>query len=62
MAWACCDGAVAWSMDGLGLLDLLVQLGSFDLGQHLPFLDAVADIDVALADVAAGARQHRRLR
>ena len=47
---------------GSGLLDLLLEFGGLDLGQHLAGVHAVADIHIALADVAAGAREHRRFR
>ena len=40
---------------GARLAQLLIQLGRVDLGQGLPRRDAVADVDVALTDVAAGA-------
>ena len=44
-----------------GLAELLVQLGRVNLGQDLARRHAIADVDVALADVAAGAGVNRRL-
>ena len=44
---------------GVGLQDLLIEFRGFDFGHHLSGLHAVADIDVALADVAGGAGQDR---
>jgi hypothetical protein len=38
------------------LRDLVLDLGSGDFGQELPGLDVIADIDIALGDIAAGAR------
>ena len=43
---------------GVGLQDLLIEFRGFDFGHHLPGLHAVADIDVAFADVAGGAGQN----
>jgi hypothetical protein len=56
------DRAVGLVHRRLGLSNLLVQFGSFDLGQNLPLFHPVADIGVAPLDVAAGARQDRRFR
>ena len=42
---------------GVGLQDLLIEFRGFDFGHHLAGLHAVADIDVAFADVAGGAGQ-----
>ena len=47
---------------GLGLRDLMIELGRRDLGQKLACLDAVADIDIALVDIAAGPREDVRRR
>ena len=47
---------------GLRLHDLVIELRSRDLRQQLPFPDAVADIDVALVDVAARASKDVRRR
>ena len=44
---------------GIGLQDLLIEFRGFDFGHHLAGLHAVADIDVAFADVAGGTRQDR---
>jgi hypothetical protein len=46
---------------GDGLRQLLVELGRLDLGQQLALLDAAADVLGPAAQVAAGARRHRRL-
>ena len=46
---------------GAGLPQLLVQLGRLDLGEELPLLDARADVDVQLLEVAAGPRVDRRV-
>ena len=40
----------------------MIELHRVDLGQKLALLDTVADVHVALADIAAGARQNRRFR
>ena len=45
---------------GVCLQDLLIEFRRFDLGHHLAGLHAIADIDVAFADVAGGAGQHGR--
>ena len=42
----------------LRLCDLMIELRCYDFGQQLPCLHVVADIDLALVDVAAGARKH----
>ena len=42
---------------GLRLRDLVIELWRGDLGQKLPCLDAIADIDIALVDIAAGPRK-----
>src|SRR6202043_2425250 len=44
----------------LGLRDLVVELGSGDVRQQRASLDPIADIDIALFDVAAGARENIR--
>ncbi len=40
----------------------MIELHRVDLGQDLALFDAVADVCVALADIAARARQNRRFR
>jgi hypothetical protein len=45
---------------GLRLLDLMVELWSGDLGEKLALLDVVADVDIALVDIAAGAGEDVR--
>ena len=43
---------------GVGLQNLLIEFRGFDFGDHLTGLHAIADIDVAFADVAGGAGQN----
>ena len=38
---------LAWSMAGLRLENLLIELGGFDFGQHLARFDVVADIQLS---------------
>ena len=40
----------------------LIELHRVDLGQDLAFFDTVADVYIAIDDIAAGTRQYRRLR
>src|SRR5215510_9321866 len=42
------------------LADLLIDLGSVDLGKHLAGRHAVADVDEAPLEIAVGSRQYRR--
>ncbi len=46
---------------GLGLQELLIDLGDVDLGEQRPLVDLVADVDQPLVDVAIGARDDGRL-
>ena len=46
---------------GLGLRDLLVELGRLELGEHVALLDVAADVLVPALDVARRARRDRRL-
>jgi hypothetical protein len=42
---------------GLGLGDLMIEFRRGNLDEQLPFLDAIAYIDIALLDIAAGTRK-----
>ena len=42
----------------LGLGDLVVELRGDDLHQQLPLLHVIADVDIALVDIAAGASEY----
>ena len=47
---------------GLGLGDLVIELGSRNLRQQIASLHMIADIDLARLDVAVGARKDIRRR
>ena len=41
----------------VSLRNLMIQFGSHDFRQQLPSLHSISDIDLALVDIAAGARE-----
>lgn len=51
------QGPSKLSQGRVGLRNLVIELWRDDLGQQLALLDVVSNVDLALGDIAAGARE-----